>query len=76
MDEDLASLFLTLPLPIQMKIVIEQKQPHQEGCETSRLQHHHEKERGDLECPQAQRERTHVLESVALVVSHSAANWK
>lgn len=54
-----------------MKIVIEPKQPHQEGCETSlfssHLQPHYGKERGDLEGPQTQRERTHVLESVVLV---------
>lgn len=63
-----------------MKIVIEQKQPHHEGRGTpifsSHLQPHHGKERGDLEGPQAQRKRIHVLENVALVVSHSAANWK
>lgn len=53
-----------------MKIVTELKQSYQEGCETpifsSHLQPHHGKERGVLEGPQTQRERTHVLESVAL----------
>lgn len=53
-----------------MKIVIELKQSHQEGCGTpifsSHLQPHHRKERGGLERTQAQRERIHVLGSVAL----------